>query len=82
MACSACRWTRRSAPIELIESGRYPFDKMHTLSFPLEQAEDAIHALRRPRGRRESDPPGDRARRAASDVTSLSVPESKDQVSA
>ena len=30
--------------IELIESGRYPFDKMHTLSFPLEQAEDAIHA--------------------------------------
>ena len=28
-----------------IESGRYPFDKMHTLSFPLEQAEDAIHAL-------------------------------------
>jgi len=31
--------------IELIESGRYPFDKMHTLSFPLEQAEDAIHAL-------------------------------------
>jgi threonine dehydrogenase-like Zn-dependent dehydrogenase len=31
--------------IELIESGRYPFDKMHTLSFPLEQAEEAIHAL-------------------------------------
>ena len=31
--------------IELIESGRYPFDKMHSLSFPLEQAEDAIHAL-------------------------------------
>src|SRR6266446_3230192 len=31
--------------IDLIESGRYPFDKMHTLSFPLEQAEDAIHAL-------------------------------------
>jgi threonine dehydrogenase-like Zn-dependent dehydrogenase len=31
--------------IELIESGRYPFDGMHTLSFPLEQAEDAIHAL-------------------------------------
>jgi threonine dehydrogenase-like Zn-dependent dehydrogenase len=29
--------------IDLIESGRYPFDKMHTLSFPLEQAEDAIH---------------------------------------
>jgi threonine dehydrogenase-like Zn-dependent dehydrogenase len=31
--------------IELIESGRFPFEKMHTLSFPLEQAEDAIHAL-------------------------------------
>jgi threonine dehydrogenase-like Zn-dependent dehydrogenase len=31
--------------IELIESGRYPFDKMHTLSFPLEQAEEAIHTL-------------------------------------
>ncbi len=31
--------------IELIESGRYPFAKMHTLSLPLEQAEDAIHAL-------------------------------------
>ena len=31
--------------IELIESGRYPFGKMHTHSFPLEQAEDAIRAL-------------------------------------
>ncbi len=31
--------------IELIESGRYPFAKMHTLSLPLEQAEDAIHML-------------------------------------
>jgi len=31
--------------IEIIESGRYPFEKMHTLSLPLEQAEDAIHAL-------------------------------------
>jgi threonine dehydrogenase-like Zn-dependent dehydrogenase len=31
--------------IELIESGRYPFEKMHTHSFPLEQAEDAIRAL-------------------------------------
>jgi threonine dehydrogenase-like Zn-dependent dehydrogenase len=31
--------------IELIESGRYPFDKLHTYSLPLEQAEDAIHAL-------------------------------------
>jgi len=26
-------------------SGRFPFEKMHTLSLPLEQAEDAIHAL-------------------------------------
>jgi threonine dehydrogenase-like Zn-dependent dehydrogenase len=31
--------------IELIESGRYPFAGMHTHSFPLDQAEDAIHAL-------------------------------------
>jgi threonine dehydrogenase-like Zn-dependent dehydrogenase len=31
--------------VELIESGRHPFEKMHTHSFPLEQAEDAIHAL-------------------------------------
>ena len=31
--------------IDVIESGRYPFDKMHTHSFPIEQAEDAIHAL-------------------------------------
>ena len=31
--------------VELIESGRYPFDRMHTHSFPLEQAEDAIRAL-------------------------------------
>ena len=31
--------------IELIESGRYPFERMHTMSLPLEQAEDAIHAL-------------------------------------
>jgi threonine dehydrogenase-like Zn-dependent dehydrogenase len=27
---------------DLIESGRYPFGKMHTHSFPIEQAEDAI----------------------------------------
>ena len=31
--------------IEIIESGRYPFAKMHTWSLPLEQAEDAIHML-------------------------------------
>jgi threonine dehydrogenase-like Zn-dependent dehydrogenase len=31
--------------IDIIESGRYAFDMMHTLSLPLEQAEDAIHAL-------------------------------------
>ena len=31
--------------IELIESGRYPLDRMHTYSFPIEQAEEAIHAL-------------------------------------
>jgi threonine dehydrogenase-like Zn-dependent dehydrogenase len=31
--------------IDLIESGRYPFEKMHTYSFPIEQAEDAIRAL-------------------------------------
>jgi threonine dehydrogenase-like Zn-dependent dehydrogenase len=31
--------------MDIIESGRYPFDRMHTHSFPLEQAEDAIRAL-------------------------------------
>jgi threonine dehydrogenase-like Zn-dependent dehydrogenase len=31
--------------IDIIESGRYPFEKMHTLSLPLAQAEDAIHML-------------------------------------
>jgi threonine dehydrogenase-like Zn-dependent dehydrogenase len=31
--------------IDVIESGRYPFESMHTHSFPIEQAEDAIHAL-------------------------------------
>lgn len=31
--------------IDIIDSGRYPFEKMHTLSLPLEQADDAIHAL-------------------------------------
>jgi threonine dehydrogenase-like Zn-dependent dehydrogenase len=31
--------------IDLIESGRYPFAKMHTCSLPLEQAEEAIDAL-------------------------------------
>jgi threonine dehydrogenase-like Zn-dependent dehydrogenase len=31
--------------IDIIESGRYPFDKLHTYSLPLEQAEDAIEAL-------------------------------------
>jgi threonine dehydrogenase-like Zn-dependent dehydrogenase len=31
--------------VDIIESRRYPFEKMHTHSFPLEQAEDAIRAL-------------------------------------
>ncbi len=31
--------------IDIIESGRYPFERMHTLSLPLAQAEDAIHML-------------------------------------
>lgn len=31
--------------IDLIESGRYPFERMHTYSFSLEQAEDAIRTL-------------------------------------
>jgi len=31
--------------IDIIESGRYPFGKMHTTSVPLEQAEHAIHML-------------------------------------
>jgi len=31
--------------VEIIESRTYPFEKMHTLSLPLEQAEIAIHML-------------------------------------
>ena len=31
--------------IDIIESGRYPFAKMHTYSLPLDQAEHAIHML-------------------------------------
>jgi threonine dehydrogenase-like Zn-dependent dehydrogenase len=31
--------------VDIIQSGTYPFAKMHTLSLPLAQAEDAIHAL-------------------------------------
>jgi threonine dehydrogenase-like Zn-dependent dehydrogenase len=31
--------------IDIIESGRYPFDKLHSHSLPLEQAEEAIQAL-------------------------------------
>jgi len=31
--------------IDIIESGRYPFEKMHSHSLPLEQAEEAIHML-------------------------------------
>jgi threonine dehydrogenase-like Zn-dependent dehydrogenase len=31
--------------IEIIESRRYPFERLHSLSLPLEQAEEAIHAL-------------------------------------
>jgi threonine dehydrogenase-like Zn-dependent dehydrogenase len=31
--------------IDIIESGRYPFEKLHTYSLPLEQAEEAIEAL-------------------------------------
>ena len=31
--------------IEIIESRRYPFEKLHTHSLPLEQAEEAIEAL-------------------------------------
>jgi threonine dehydrogenase-like Zn-dependent dehydrogenase len=33
--------------IDLIESGRYPFDEMYTYSFPLGQVEDAIRMLTR-----------------------------------
>ncbi len=31
--------------IDLIESGRYPFERMHTHAFPIDQADDAIRAL-------------------------------------
>ena len=31
--------------VDIIESRRYPFERLHTMSLPLEQAEDAIHML-------------------------------------
>ncbi len=31
--------------VDIIAARRYPFDRLHTLSFPIEQAEEAIHAL-------------------------------------
>jgi threonine dehydrogenase-like Zn-dependent dehydrogenase len=31
--------------VDIIGARRYPFERLHTLSFPIEQAEDAIHAL-------------------------------------
>jgi threonine dehydrogenase-like Zn-dependent dehydrogenase len=31
--------------VDIIASGRYPFERLHTKSFPIEQAEEAIHAL-------------------------------------
>jgi threonine dehydrogenase-like Zn-dependent dehydrogenase len=31
--------------VDIIGARRYPFDRLHTRSFPIEQAEDAIHAL-------------------------------------
>ncbi len=68
--------------IEMIESGRYPFEQDAHLVVPARAGRGRHPRAGRPRARRESDPPGDRARRAASDVTSLSVPESEDQVSA
>jgi threonine dehydrogenase-like Zn-dependent dehydrogenase len=31
--------------VDIIGARRYPFERLHTLSFPIEQAETAIHAL-------------------------------------
>jgi threonine dehydrogenase-like Zn-dependent dehydrogenase len=31
--------------VDIIDSRRYPFERLHTRSFPIEQAEDAIRAL-------------------------------------
>ena len=31
--------------VDIIGARRYPFERLHTLSFPIEQAEQAIHAL-------------------------------------
>ena len=31
--------------MDIIQSGRYPFEKRHTYALPLEQAEHAIHML-------------------------------------
>jgi hypothetical protein len=33
------------AKVDIIQSGRYPFEKRHTYALPLEQAEHAIHML-------------------------------------
>ena len=33
------------AKVDIIQSGRYPFEKRHTYALPLERAERAIHML-------------------------------------
>src|SRR5260370_28533414 len=50
--------------VEIIESGRYPLDRMHTRSLPASKPRTRPRAGRGDR-RHEPDPPGDRARRAA-----------------
>ena len=51
--------------IEIIESGRYPFERMHTALVP-DRAGRGRHPHARGRGPgSESDPPGDRARRSS-----------------
>jgi len=50
--------------VEIIESGRYPLDRMHTRSLPASKPRTRPRAGRGDR-RHEPDPPGDRAWRAA-----------------
>jgi len=41
--CPRCPWG--GAKVDIIQSGRYPFEKRHTYALPLERAERAIHML-------------------------------------
>jgi threonine dehydrogenase-like Zn-dependent dehydrogenase len=59
--------------IELIESGRYPVRQDAHAVVPARAGRGGHPHPRRPRPRRESDPPGNRAGRAARDAAPLSL---------